>query len=419
MKMQAMLILCALALMNCKKEGPMVPPPCNTCPDPNSRMVWQAEIDSLTKLHFLYANPLTYEGNPVFGAYRFSDCNYGSADRISCYHADTGVKLWSINPQDTCSHIEQLHLSGDVLIVHLTREILAYNLKDRSLIWSYPILWPLSPNVGSEVIGDHFYLSMELSTSSGLPPVGSLLAINLLTGQSREICRFAKEDWKGQPVTHPPSLWVDPSSGDSLLMVAVGIYNSHLGPFGSRASLHAYDLKSGTYRWQVDSIGIATNNNRRVEVYDNKVYVLTDWRVHCFDAFTGQKLWAVEMPHHTHQIDFFHSRPFAINGKVVINSTSDYMYCFDANTAQHLWTVNNFTASANQDLLEHNGVIYLSSGGSGRLLGVDLETGQILMNERSPNRNSSFAGYNVIVNKEKNLLFLNDYKSAYAYRPVR
>lgn len=202
-------------------------------------------------------------------------------------------------------------------------------------------------------------------------------------------------------------------------MIAVGLYNHNLGPFGSRASLHAYDLKSGTYRWQVDSIGIATNNTRRVEVYDNKVYVLTDWRVHCFDAFTGQKLWAAEMPHHTQQIDFSTSRPLAVKGKLVVNSTSDYMYCFDANTGQHLWTVNDYTATANQDLLEHNGVIYLSSGGTGRLLGVDLETGQILMNERSPNRNSSFAGYNVIVNKEKNLLFLNDYKSAYAYRPVR
>lgn len=418
MNMNAMIFLVTLAMISCRKEGLPDPPPCNNC-NTDTLLVWSRDIDTLSGMEFLFANPVIYNGDPIFGVYRFGDCEYSAADRINCYDAQTGQKKWAINPPDQCSHIENLHVYDNFLLVHLQRELLAYRLTDHQLIWSLPLPENMTGSFGLHGISDKVYLSIGYKGPSAWPEESGLLEVTIPTGQYREICRFKRKDWGGLPVVHPPTLWIDPQNGDSLLMLAVGLYNYIQGPSAARHSVHAYDLTKDSFRWQIDSIGIPTNNYRRVEVYDNKVYIVTDWRIHCFDAFTGTKIWESEMPNNTQQIDFSFSRPFATKGKLIANSTSDEMYCFDANTGHLIWSVLKNTASANQDLIEHNGVVYLSSGGNGRLVGVDLETGQILLSIRSPNGSPSFSGYNVIVNKEKNLLFLNSFRRAYAYTPVR
>ena len=93
-------------------------------------------------------------------------------------------------------------------------------------------------------------------------------------------------------------------TGDSVLIFAVNYTQSGQGPQAGTKSLYAFDLKAREYRWKVDSIGIPANNSRIPEVYDNKVYVPTEWRIHCFDLFTGNKIWEAEMPNNTQQIDF-------------------------------------------------------------------------------------------------------------------
>ncbi|MEZ5032897.1 MAG: PQQ-binding-like beta-propeller repeat protein [Saprospiraceae bacterium] len=384
-------------------------------------MVWKHDLDTLTGEESLFGNPLFYKGNPIFIIYDQWDCQFGSANRVTCLDAETGEKLWGFDVDDVCTTLRNGYVYEDILALIMDHELAGYDLNTRQKKWSIPINYPMQGSFGLHGIRDKVYLSIShADPQSAWVPEAALLEVDMTSGTNREITRFSEEEWGGFPTVHPPSLWIHPSTGDSILMVAVGFYRFSGGPEDARHSIHAYNLHSDSYLWQVDSIGIPANNIKRVEVYEDKVYMVTDYRVHCFDAFTGDNIWSTILPCCTQYVSIFSdSRLLVSKGKVIANPTTDNMYCLDANTGEILWELPNYTATANQDLLEYNGVIYLSSSGNGLLLGVDLETGEILMKEKSPNVDPSFCGENVIVNPEKNLLFVNDFKSAFAYRPVR
>lgn len=402
----------------CCKEGLPDPPPCTSCPDSSKQVVWQHDLDTLSGEESLFGDPLIYKGNPIFMIFDQWDCQFGSANRVTCLDAETGKKLWGFDIDDPCATIENGYVYEDVLVLNMSKELSAFNLISLDKIWSIPLNFPLQGSKGLAGIGNKVYLSITYGTPP-LEPVSALLEVDITSGIYREILQFDRAEWDAYPKVHPPSLWVNPDNGDSLLISSVGFYEDPFNPEKARHSLHAFNLSTEKFDWAVDSIGIPANNLKRVEIYQNMIYLPTEWRVHCFNAFSGLKLWEMEMPNNTNQIDFSDSRLLATQGKVIANSTAEQLYCFDALTGDLLWEVPEYTATANQDLLEYNGVIYLSSFGYGLLVGIDLETGKVLMKESSPNISPSFSGQNVIVNPDKNLLFLNDFKSAFAYRPVR
>lgn len=287
--MNALFILVSLAMLSCKKEGLPDPPPCTHCTN-DTLLVWKHDMDTLTGEESLFADPILYNGNPVFMLFDPWDCSFGSANRVSCIDAATGTKLWGFDLDNPCTVIDNGYIYNNFLILNISRKIMCIDLNTLEQQWAYSIPSELQGSRGFCGISNKVYLSM-FGRDILYPEVSFLMEFDIISGISRAICQFDKLVVGDYPSVHPPSLWVDPSTGDSLLMVAVGLYDHDTGPMAARHSLYAYDLKTNTYRWQVDSIGIPTNNNKRVEVYDNKVYVLTDYRIQCFDAFDGTKLW--------------------------------------------------------------------------------------------------------------------------------
>ena len=418
-KMTLLITLFLAIISGCCKEGLPDPPPCTSCPDSSKQVVWQHDLDTLSGEESLFGDPLIYKGNPIFMIFDQWDCQFGSANRVTCLEAETGNKIWGFDVDDPCSTIENGYVHGDILVLNMSRELAGYDLISLKKIWSIALSPPMQGSKGLSGIGNKVYLSVTYGT----PPfesISALLEVDLTTGTNREVLHFDSTDWGAYPKIHPPSLWINPLNGDSLLMLAVGLYEDPTVPNKARHSLHAFNLKTSTFSWSIDSIGIPSNNLKRVEVRNDKVFFLTDYRVHCFDAYNGTKIWSTIIPCCTQYVSIFlNSRLLVSGNKVIVNPSTDNLYCLDASTGDILWEVEQFTATANQDLLEYKGVIYLSSFGFGLLVGIDLETGKVLMKESSPNISPSFSGQNVIVNPDKNLLFLNDFKSAFAYRPVR
>jgi len=95
------------------------------------------------------------------------------------------------------------------------------------------------------------------------------------------------------------------------------------------------------------------------------------------------------------------------------------MYCLDISSGKILWKEDKFASNGNDDLVLHNEVVYMASSGKGHLVGVDLFTGQVLMKEPSPNKSTNITKTNVLLNKEKNLLYAFDFVSAIAFKPAR
>ncbi len=78
---------------------------------------------------------------------------------------------------------------------------------------------------------------------------------------------------------------------------------------------------------------------------------------------------------------------------------------------QTVW-VNTDTGSSPSQLKHHNGIVYFTSFGTGKLYAVDSETGHDLWEEESPNKSAySQAGFDFVeltIDKEKELIYLND-----------
>lgn len=390
---------------------------CNPC-DLEKSWIWNHPFDTLSNQDFLTVDPVMYHGNPVYLLYDPWDCIFGSAQNITCLDASTGRKKWGFQLPDSCGFFSNMYLYEDILLINGESRVQGYDLQNRQLLWEIPIQKPMFGSAGLTGIRDKAYLCVEYGSVPDIQATG-LLEIDINTGTYREICHLSKEEVQGYPSLNPPSLWQNAAGDSSFLFLTMGRYHYSLHPDKETYALLAYDLKKEKLIWVADSIGIPTNTYRRLEIYEDKVLLPVGNGVQCYDIASGEKQWQTGMPCCSqYNSSFATSRLLAARGRVIA-PTNGSLYCLDVKTGKILWKDDQNATNGNNDPLLHNEVVYISSAGKGRLVGFDLFTGQLLMNEASPNQSTNITSTNVILNKEKNLLYAVDFRNAIAFRPVR
>ena len=171
--------LIVVILIGCGKEGLPDPPPCTNCPDTTNLVVWQHDLDTLTGEESLFGDPLLYKGNPIFMIFDQWDCQFGSANRVTCLDAETGQKLWGFDVDDPCTTIENGYVYEDVLVLNLSQELAGYNLITRSKIWSVPFISPMQGSKGFTGIGNKVYLSVTYG-SPPFEPIAGLIEVDIV-----------------------------------------------------------------------------------------------------------------------------------------------------------------------------------------------------------------------------------------------
>ena len=264
----ALLILFPIFLA-CRKDVPIPVTPCDPC-DTIKPWVWIHQFDTLYGEDFLAVDPVMYEGNPIYVLHDAWDCRFGSAQRVTCIDAETGIKLWGFDLPDTCGILNNAYIYGDVLLINSGHRVQGYDLRTRQLAWEFPIQKPRIGSVGLTGIRDKAYLCVEYNSVPDFQASG-ILEIDMLTGNYREICHVSKEEVQGYPSFNPPTLWENAAGDSSFLFLTMGRYHYSLHPDKETYALLAYDRNKDELIWVADSIGIPTNNYRSVEIYENKV----------------------------------------------------------------------------------------------------------------------------------------------------
>ena len=196
-----------------RKEGLPGPLPTN-CPDTTNLVVWQHDLDNpdWRKNPFWVIRFFT-RGNPIFMIFDQWDCQFGSANRVTCLDAETGQSygglMWMI-------HVQRLRMVmyEDVLVLNLSQELAGYNLITRSKIWSVPFISPMQGSKGFTGIGNKVYLSVTYGSPPFFEPIAGLIEVDIVSGKKQGVNSLRKSLLGMHIQDLSSSLWVNAENGD-------------------------------------------------------------------------------------------------------------------------------------------------------------------------------------------------------------
>lgn len=97
------------------------------------------------------------------------------------------------------------------------------------------------------------------------------------------------------------------------------------------------------------------------------------------DLWTGDSIWTFECGG-----GFLFGGFFIHEGRIYAMAEAEALYCFDLHTGSVIWRQDHDGLGTTSKMSHLNGVIYFSSGGSGTLMAVDMATGDIIWNLKTP-----------------------------------
>ena len=413
----SLVILITLSFFSCRKD--IAQDPANDVVDLVPE--WQHDMDTLDNKQFVFSKPVVYQGDPVFTVYSLSGCNYGTADMVTSIHSETGLKQWGFNLDNPCAyHGNYVHLHDNILVINSTNHLQGYDLKTGNKLWEIEFFVnPYFSGAAAQGFGDRLFLEVY-SGYKFQENTSALMEINVNTGQHRILIEYDLVTNYGSPGVNPPTLWLNPADGDSILFFLHGYKNLNQNIFFPNGSLSAFSLKEDKILWQLDSLGRYKKGHSKPVIYDNKVYTYMEKKLYCIDATSGEQLWDFAVDTAISGVEPFDWwNIVAYEGKIIAGASDYGMYCFDANTGQIIWHNIQHQIAASYELVVHNDAVYFYSNFFRHMVGVDVHSGNIICNIKTPKNGTYFNGEIITFDEEKNLLYLTDNWSTYAYRPVR
>lgn len=201
----------------------------------------------------------------------------------------------------------------------------------------------------------------------------------------------------------PPVLWMHPN-GDSIL-----VFHNRQHNFSTshpRGGVYAFNLSQDTLLWSLEGYNPA--RGLTPYVYDNKIYSEGNG-VGCLDAFTGEVLW--EKRFGIPNENTGSGSVLVADDKLIVKTVEHTIYALDPNTGAQIWRTED-AGSTPTPIQYYNGAVYYSSIGKGKIFGVDVQTGEVILEERSPNRSdfpaATFTWSGVRIDQETGYLYTAD-----------
>jgi outer membrane protein assembly factor BamB len=100
--------------------------------------------------------------------------------------------------------------------------------------------------------------------------------------------------------------------------------------------LYCFDETTGAILWNVGIPAPAWGSWSSPAYHDGKVFTSTDIEAGCYNATTGEQIWAFENPTNEPSVN---GGPVVADGKVIVNDwQAGHFYCLDEETGELLWT---------------------------------------------------------------------------------
>lgn len=361
------------------------PEECENCPPPQDttannatlKVLWQIPLNPDTA-ECVSMRPIVYNGNVLYSLRFYID----GFEFLRMVDAKTGAPKWSWDPLwpgETSSRGSRYAKDNVLLLTHWG-PYYGIDLNTGQNIWAQKV--EENNSLGDNrmnLIGDYIY--SEHSARLIVDTTSALVRADIYSGKWDTLL-VKKMDAGYSPYLLPPSLWVSPQ-GDSILIMQNRQWN--FPNSDGRVDLLALNLKTHEVIWEVKDFD--TVGNSSVEppfIYENKVYVLAEKTMYCFDAATGVINWHWNVPQSYDNLMF--TNIIAAEGKLFVKpSIERKLYGFNPNTGAVV--ANIATGSGSVEMTYYNGIIYYTSQGDGYIYAIKPSTGEMIWHYGSPNRN--------------------------------
>ena len=149
--------------------------------------------------------------------------------------------------------------------------------------------------------------------------------------------------------------------------------------------------------------------------YSNKIYGYygyDDGKLKCLDAQTGELLWQRQLVQDAEELILSHESIIIYENTVFVKTFGKKMYALDAETGVIKWEKEFNSHGPDGGLHPYKDGIYFMGTGYGKIQGVNIHTGNLIMNLESPHKDiypgAQFSWSGVDVDPETGYLYVSD-----------
>ncbi len=278
-----------LVLTGCKKDPPNpAPEPCNDefydCDRDTLNILW---IDTLTTDLF-ETIPIIKVGNSIIHSYRIAD-RLSALQSRNIYSGEVEWESGSI-PRNIGDDETSSFSNSRYVFINAMRSHHAIDLNNGQETWRFDTEYG---EVTSFLI-DEYYITSNSSSCLDAHSVDVLVCDAKIRSQCDLAFReYATDDQEGVEV-RAHSAYID-ASGDLILIIGINRYRYPDNWF----DLKCYNYSQDSLVWEVLGVGederfaglLSMSGYPKVDLENNRVYVMDIRTLYCYDLITGQEVW--------------------------------------------------------------------------------------------------------------------------------
>ena len=381
LKMNIFIILILTALFqSCKESFPMPEPenPMEQEPKNKPEVVWQEPIGVTDTHSYLSSGPIIIDDKVVLGP------NKPGMEVLQFRDKTNGVLLFEWEDWARPSFftfIQPKRILNNNIFASSQTQAYLIDSNNGKTIWHSIVSYG---DVESNVVWDDAYHGTK-EKSNLYHDYSFLTRINADSGKRDTIFTIEKVnsyETSIQPVTG----WINKNQ-DSLLIFLVRSLDFG-GTLDEQLDAYAYNMTADSIEWKLidfDPEGSSKTGPPLIE--DDLVYFAGERIFYCLNAKDGSTVWTRRFEDDTqYGTEHLFSASFIkVDDKLILSPSNRNTYCLDAFTGEQIWKKTD-SASSPQNMIHHKGIVYCASRGRGKLFAIDIETGEHLWAEDSPNK---------------------------------
>lgn len=403
--MFALLTLCTF--LACRKGDELKPTP-NPYPIDSTttlNVLWQQAMNPADTFDYLSMQAMFYGDNVIFSRADYTAYN----EPILAFDRLTGAKKWEwqpeIKPALLGTHRNSAFLFDEALALNYARDLYSINAITGQINWGYTV-----PAYGDGIaraakVGNYLY---HVNDNSLIADTSSYFVRTSISSPKWDTIYTLQSIDNYSPGFEMPGVWINPA-GDTILILQNRQWNFPASD--GKIDLWALNLRTRKPEWVDYDIEPSGNSSvRDPYIYENRVYFLGLDRIMCFDVTNGAKIWERTFPGDNTMVGDI----LIVEGKLFVKPTNDgNLYALNPNTGNIIYKVPK-TGYSNVTFEYHKGRIYFCTSGEGKLYGIQVSDGKVILNAFSPNYHkgsragSAYMTGSVKIDQDRNLLYTED-----------